>query len=278
MDFADAARYFFDDPVYDSYSGAYLYSSHTSPHDDHTSSGSTARRRTMTTIVNTTPPARYVVQVLGADWIVGNSNLDGFQGIPVRRSYGLKKSTGLLRLLTPAAACLNSSGTAFHAHKEYYKDLTNTLTDAEIDVQWNIFCPRNESVAKGSFFFDGASFFRVRSVYFSVDEYIVAETDQLDADASQAAVFTTTGALDILTDTTATSSVATTVVQTDVPKYFKFRTVAEADRKPGDRTVFVAKSVVTPAVGTTLTMLGATWRVLAVVSEGDAWALHCRLA
>ncbi len=276
MDLKDAARYYDKDPVYDGYSGALLFYGHTKPHDDHASSGATSRRRTLVTVPASTAPARGVVTLYGERWLMGSNNPDTYMGNAIRRSFDLKKTTGLLKLLTPGQACLGSSGTDFYAHKEYFKDMQDSLSESEYDTMWNIFCPLSESVVTGSFFKEGSTLLHVRNVYTTVELLAVAEVDELDADAAQSAVFTSNAQINLVTDLPISSAVTTPVIQTDVPKFYRFRTEVEADRKPGDRTVFVAKSAIAPKVGANFTMLGQTWRALAVVSENDSWALHAR--
>lgn len=277
MEFDDVASYFDNDPVLDGYTGALLFYCHTTPHDDQTSSGATARRRTMTTEDGTAAPARNVVELYGSRWLVSDSNPDSFQGENVRRSYSLKKTTGAMALLTPAEACLSAAGTTFYAHKEYFRDQANARTESDWDVMWNVFCPKNEAVAKGSFFRQGGILFRARTAYPSVDGFLVAEADQLDDDALQSATFTTAGVLNLRTDEMDDTTLAASVIQTDTQKFYEFRTAAET-QKPGDRTLFVPKSVITPKVGGELVMLGQDWRIIAVVSERDCWALCVRLA
>lgn len=277
MEFSAAAEYFNNDQVFDAYTDASLFMAHTATHDDHTSSGATSRRRTLIAGVAATAPARRAIRWYDTFWLVGGNNTDGFLGGEVRRNFGLKKSTGLMRASTPGATALATPGTAFHAHKEYYRDMTDQLTSSDTDVMWNVFCPLGEPVAKGTFLTQGSAVFRVRSVYETVDEFLVAESDQFDADARQSAVFTAAPALEF----TAGASPGTTtvsVIQTDVSKYYVFRNEAESGSKPGDRTVFVAKSSVTPAVGGHMQMMGASWRIVTVVSEGDAYALRVRQA
>lgn len=277
MDIRDAARYFNDDPVYDAYTGALLFYCHTTPHDDHTSSGATARRRSMITAADTVAPARHAVTIYGEAWIVGNSNPDGFQGVQIRRSYGLKKSTGLVDLLTPGQACLGAAGTPFHAHKEYFRDMQEAHTASDWDTMWNIFCPPGEAVTAGVFLRQGGSLMRVRNAYLTMEELIVAETDQLDADALQSATFTS-AVLDLATDSTTETDTPVPVIQTDMAKFFRYRTLAEADLQPGDRTVFVPASSYTPKTGELFLMQGARWRVVTAVPELDSFAVHARLA
>lgn len=278
MEFADAARHFDQDPAYDGYTGDLLFYCHTTPHDDHTSSGATARRRTMTATDVTAPPARRVVRIYGEHWLVADSNPDSVMGVNVRRSFGLKKATGLMTLLTPGEACAGAPGLPLYAHREYYRDMQDARTQSEWDVMWNVFVAPNEPVGKGSFLREGSTIFRVRSVYPSIDDLRIAEADEFDPDALQSVTFTTTGNLDLVTDQLETSSVTVQVIQSDSMKFYRYRVEAEADNKPGDRVVFVAAASIAPQPGATLAMLGANWRVLTSVIEGDARVLRVRLA
>lgn len=277
MKLRNVSRFFQEAPVLDGYSGVSLFVAHTTPHDDHTSSGATARRRTMTVDIDKSAPARRVVSIFGEYWIVGNSNLDSYKGATVKKNFGLKKATDLATLRTPGQACLDAGGTAFYIQREYFRDVNNPLTESDIDTQWNVFCPLNETLAVGSLFVYGSRLARIRNFYSTVDEYQVAEADQLDIDARQAVTFVTTGAINTVTDLPVSASVATYALQFEDTKFYRFRDQAEASRKPGDKTVFVAASAVTPLVNATFTMLGKTWRVMQVQAESDAWALQARL-
>lgn len=276
MDIADAAAYFNRDEVFDAYTDVLLFMAHTSPHDDHTSSGATSRRRTMTAEVDTAAPGRRAIRWYGTYWIVGGDNTDSFLGSEVRRNFGLKKSTGLVHVVTPGQAASGQTGAvSFHTHKEYYRDMTDALTSADMDVMYNVFCPLGEPVYKGSFLLDGDLILRVRGTYESTDEFRVAEADQLDVDARQVAIFTGPAALEF-TAGASPNTVTVDVIQTDVSKAYRFRNEAESGSKPGDRIVFVAKSALTPVVGGHLRMLDANWRIITLDTEADAWILRAR--
>lgn len=276
MEFSDAAEYFNDDQIFDAYTDALLFMAHTTPHDDHTSSGATSRRRTLIAGVSAFAPARRAIRWYTTYWLMGDSNTDGFLGSEVRRNFGLKKSTGLMQAVTPGAATLATAGVDFHAHKEYYRDMTDQLTSSDMDVMWNIFCPLGEAVLKGTFLIQGSTVFRVRNAYQAEDGFLVAESDQFDTGARQSAVFSGLAPLEF-TAGAPPSTTTVNVIQTDVPKYYVFHNEAEASTKPGDRTVFVAKSAVTPVVGGHLQMLGVSWRIITIASEIDAYALRVRL-
>lgn len=277
MDFVDAASCFDNDPVLDGYTGELLFYCHTTPHDDHTSAGATARRRTMTARNESVAPARRVVELYGDRWLVTDSNPDSVMGVLVRRNFGLKKATGLMAVLTPGEACSGSPGLPAYTHREYYRDMQDARTQSEWDVLWNVFCAPGEPVAKGSFMRQGTTLYRVRSVYPSIDGLVIAEADEFDPDAAQTATFKT-GVLNLVTDRVAETAVDLPVIQADSMKFYRYRLEAEADNKPGDRVVFVAAASIAPQPGSTLAMLGANWRVLTSVIEGDARVLRVRLA
>jgi hypothetical protein len=276
MDLADVAASFDEDEVRDAYSDALLFYGHTTPHDDHTSSGATVRRRTLSAAPDAEPPARRVAKIYGEYWLVGNSNDDSFQGETIRRSFGLKKATGTFDLLGPGEACLAAEGLTFYAQKDYYRDTTNPQSTADWDPMWNVICPFTEAFLHGQFLREGSTLYRIRNTYPTVDEFRILEADQLREDALQTVTFTQAGTLDLVTDTLTSSTATTTAIQTDTSKFYQFRVQPEYRLEPGDRAVFVAKSAVTPRQGATFTMQGATWRAALVIDELDAWAILAR--
>lgn len=272
-----AARYFDRDSVYDAYTNVYLFKAQMLSPAEHVS-GDTFKRHTLTTKDGITMPARNAVRIVDGVWLTANNNADTHDNEVIRRNFALKKSTGLLQLMTPAEACTNTGGLAIHAHKEFYRDTVNIPTEADYATFWNIYCPQNENVLRGSFFRQGTTVFRVRNVYPTPEGFNVAESDQFYPDAIQAATFITTGKPDLVSDKRTAASVAASVIQTDVYKFYRFTTADEDKQKAGDRTVFVPKATVTPVIGGKLAMLGKTWQIMTIASEFDSWALHVRLS
>ncbi len=279
MRLKDAAKHFDKERIYDAYSGAFLFKCQSAGFDDSSSTGATARRRTLSVAPGTTIPTRRAVKLFDEFLIVSAKTSDGFLGTEVRESYGMKKSTGLLQAVTPGQACLSTSSTPFHAYKSYFKDLINVQTSSQYDLFWNIYCWTGENVSRGTFLRDATNrLFRVRNAYTDVEEFRVCETDELDADALQTATFVTNGVLNPVTDSYPSVTTVTGVIQVDFPKFYLFRTQNEAEVKPGDLTVFIAASVLTPKVGGVFTMAGKNYTIKAVVPELDSWAMHVRLA
>jgi hypothetical protein len=277
MEFADVVSYFNNDPVYDAYTGAFVCYGHSKAHNDQSSAGATIRRRTLTTEVDATLPARGAIMLLGDPWIVGYSNVDSFQGEAIRRVWGLKRGVDAMYRLTPAEACAGSPGLLVYTQKELYRDMQNVKSFSDWDPLWSINIPPADGAGlHGMFFRQGATLLRVRGQYMEVDGLMVLEADEFEADALQQATFTTTATLNLVTDKLESSSITLPVVQGDSMKFYRYRTQIEADSQPGDRVVFVAAASAAPQPGSQLTMLGQTWRVLTSIVELDARVLRVR--
>ena len=278
MDLAAASAYFDRELVYDAYTGSLLFKCQFSSFDDHSSSGATARRRVLSVVPGTVLPPRKAVKIFDTYWIGGNGDTDGFLGTPVRSNFNLKRSTGLVTILTPAEACLAAAGVAAHAHMTPFKETVDTQTSSQYSNYWNVFFPATEPVSTGKFLRFGSTLYRIRNHYGTEDGFTVAGSDQLPADALRAATFTTQGEYNLVTDTYPTVTVATQVVAMEVPKFYRLGDASDDYEKPGDMSVFVAKSVTTPTKGSTVSMGSKAWRVLSVVDELDTWVVRVRRA
>jgi hypothetical protein len=276
MRLASAARRFDREQVYDAYTGDYLFDCQFSSFDDSSSSGATARRRVLSVDPTKTLPPRGVVSIFGDVWVGGDNNIDGFNGRAIRGNFNLKKSSGLFTILTPAQACLNSAGIDAHAHTTYFKDTMDPTSSGDLDGFWNIFFSATEVIAKGTFLRLGSVLYRARNSYISEDKFRLSQCDALDPNSAKSVVFTVNGTFDIITDSYPTVSVATTGIALEMPKLYKLNDSAESLQAAGDFTLLVAKSAITPTVGSTFTMDGLKWRVIAFASEVDAWNLHAR--
>lgn len=278
MRMAAVSRFFDLEQAYDGYSGAATFKCQFSSFDDAAADGTTNRRRGMSVSHGTTLPARRVVRLSDQRWIISDPTDDSFQDVTVRVNYNLRKATHLLSVLTPAQAALASSGVATYAQLYYFKDTSNAQSETEYSTFWNAFFARAEAVVEGTFFRDAdQKLYRVRQSYMASEGFVVAQTDQLEDDARQAAVFAT-GAYDPVTDSFAAGTVNAHVIQFDPTQYSKRQVPGLPERKAGDRSVFVAASALTPKVGMTFTMLSAKWQIVALLAEQDAWALQVRRA
>lgn len=277
MDLHDAATFFDTDPVYDSYTGAYLFTAQSASFDDSSSDGATNRRRVLSTGPDVTIPARRVVSLYGDHWLVGTGTPDGFVGSVIRRYYTTKRATGQLAQLTPAQALAASAGVSAYAQKMYFKDVVNAVTDSEYDAQWNIFFAPDEPASKGYFLRDVAGrLYRVRNDYLPTEGLRICQCDELDTDAVQSCVFNT-GSENPVTEVVTAGTTTVTGIQVDMSKFYRFRHVSDARVQPGDVALFLPVSI-TLKQGLTFTMAGVRWQVMVAQFEMDAQVAHVRRA
>jgi hypothetical protein len=277
MEISDAAIHFDKDPILDGYSGALLFYGQTASYDDSSQDGATNRRRVLSLAPALSMPTRRVVSLYGDRWVVGTGTPDGFLGSVIRQHFTMKRVTDLMAVLTPSEALAASAGTPAYVQRMYFKDVVNTLTDAEYDTQWNIFIAPGEAVVQGTFFRDADSrLYRVRQDYLPTEGLRVCQSDALDVGARTTATFGT-GSYDPITDTTSAGTTTVNAITLDIPKFYRFLHVSDAKTLPGDIAVFVP-SATTVVLGGTFTMGGATWRVMAKQTEMDATAIHARRA
>jgi hypothetical protein len=217
------------------------------------------------------------VSIFGDRWIIGGGNPDSYGGEVIRRSYGMKKATDLALVRTPGQACLGAGGITAYVQKQYFKDVVNQQTNGEIDTFWNVFIAPDEPVQRGTFLICGSLILRARQSYLPVEGLNVAQSDQLDPGTAETVTFVSNGGYDPVTDQETTVSLAVPSLLFDFNKLYRFRTEADPIVKPGDLTMLVAASSVTPEVGARFTRAdSSTWQILTVEAELDAWLPHVR--
>lgn len=274
MDLAQAANYFNDIPVTDAYTGASLFYAQLSSSLDRQPDGSISKRRIISVAPGTVLPARRAASWLGETWLMGDMILDGLQGIALRANIAVKKATDSFAILTPGQAALAASGTLAYGQKEYLKDTVNTQTDAQYDPFWEISFGANEPVLKGTYLRSGSTLYFSRSTHQILEGYIVTEADQVDY-VPASAVFAGS-VYDPTADAFTGSSVTTTGLLMDSYMVYQYLHPSSPKMLPGDQTLVVAQSAVTPVVGQQVTTAGRTWRIEAALADQDAWNLHIR--
>ena len=273
----NAAIFFDREIVYDGYTGVALFKAQVKNFNDASSTGATLRRRVLSVAPANVMPTRGCVKLENLHWIAGLRITDTFYGREIRHTYNLRVGTSLFDILSPGNACIGAAVTSpAYGYEGFFKDNQDNLTGSAYDTFWNIFFCPIEPVVVGSFLRTGSRMLRVRQAYVNPEGLRVAESDELDADWSQTAVFTDLSTYNPVTDTYTGTTISVQAIQMDSFKLYKWRVESEAQKKPGDRTVIVPLTV-TPVVGATFTMVGRSWRVISAQPELDAWALHSRL-
>lgn len=274
MDLHDAAVYFDEDPVYDGYTGALLFSGQATSFDASKGDGSSFRRRSLSVAPGTVLPTRQVLSVYGDRWVAGYGTPDGFGGEEIRLGFNLKHATDNLAILTPAEALAAAAGTSAWVQKLYLRETVNMQTDSDFDPQWNIFVAPGEPVVKGTFFRDGdGKLYRTREEYMSIEGLRVAIGDQLD-DPLLSATFQG-GTYDPVSDTHTGATVTVAAIKLDITKLYRLRERSDGLTAPGDIAVLVPTSAGAKG-GSRFTLAGRTWIAQSAQAELDATLLHAR--
>jgi len=285
MKLANAAKYFDNDVVYDGYTNLQLFKAQFSSYEGAQPDGSFQRRRVISMAPTLSVPLRRVIKVYNDRWVMGIPVEDGWKGKTIRKTAACKLATDLFDLRTPGQAALRTAGTPIYGYAEYVKDTVNTPTDSDYDPQYLV--ALGEQVADGMFLKSDDKYLRVRSAYAEASGFEHFTCDEIaysyGGDYTEGELFgrncevnvTFSGTYNPITDTDAAGA-ATTGILMDMYKMYRYATQADFKNTPGDMTLIVAKSAVTPLVGRQATIGSVKWQIMGITAWQDAWNLHLR--
>lgn len=275
MRLLDAAKYFDKSPVYDGYTGAYLWDSQFSSFNDSDAVGSTSTRRVLSIAPGLVMPARRVLLIENSRWVVGDGNPDLWGAEVIRQSYNMKKASDLGNIVLPGQACLAQTGTLAYFQKIYFAeqpDLTNT---SDTSISWNLFFAPSEVVLSGYIVQSGTEYYRAVESYIPVEGLRVVKVRRLDSGPQPVTFLGTT--FNPMTDSYSGGSVAAQALVVPATMLFRNEDATSPIPGKGDLSVLVAKSQVpTVSVGSQLQYNGTNYRILAAKAELDAWMVHAR--
>jgi len=286
MNFKNVASYFDRDKMYDGYTGSFLFNCQVASFDSSQPDGSFQRRRTVSAAPDTVLPTKRVGLLYGKRWVLGEFVVDGFYSEAVRATASSKEVTDYFTLLTPGQAALDLTvGVSnFYGCASFTKEAANTITDSYLDGVYEVTAGKNEDLPKGYFLRSENKLLHINGTHTPLEGFRIATTNEVsykDSTAWQPNSIVTVsiaGAYDPITDTEDVAGAPTTGVLLDLYKLFNYKTEADPTKKPGDMTLVVAKSAITPVAGATATVGGLKAIIVSVISHFDSWALHIRAA
>ena len=289
MRLRNVAKFFDKDVISDGYTGNFLFKVQFASYEGAQPDGTFSRKRTLSFAPGLTLPIRRVVATSTERWIVGDPNTDEFQGSQIRQTSKAKRATDLMTLLTPGQAALQSAlGSAvFYSYAEYLKDTVNTPSNSDYTPQINMTIAITEQPLDGAFLRSEDYLLHVRSLYKESEGFWVATCDVVslfngnqwqsgagrNSKAEVSATFTGTETYDPISDSYGTTPTITTGILLERIKLYDNQTAADGVNKSGDMTLLVAKSVLTPKVGSYVTT-PERWTIVGATEYQDAWALH----
>jgi hypothetical protein len=281
MKLAQAAKFFDRDSVYDGYTGAYLFKAQFASYDSSQPDGSFERRRTISVAPSVTPPPRNAVTVHDERWLVGEFITDGFFDRTIRKTASAKSVTDLFDLVTPGQAALNlPAAVQAYGQARYLKDTVNTSTTSDYSPQYEVSFGMSETIPDEHFIRSATNLYHVRTLYTALEGFHVATCDLIGNTQEGDNKFVTvvfSGLMDPITELPA-PGVTTTGILMFAYKLYYMATEGDPNNRPGDKTLIVAQSAVTPISGTTISIDGAPYRIFSAQLYYDSWNLKVRKA
>lgn len=278
MKLANAARYFDKLVCTDAYVPAVTFKAQLDVFDDAKRDGATVLRRILSTSPDVTLPVRLTIIAAGDTWMIGARHTDSFNGDDIRKKYIIHRADGPATIKTVAQA-LSTGGTPSYASRLWIKDLRELDISSSLFSMLNVYLAPNETVVAGNVILLAGHLHFVRNVYSGAAGFLIAESDELPANAVSSATYTPRGgAYNPTTDVTAASApITANLLRTRYQDDFAYQNEAAPKYVTGDIRGSVLKSViVTPKVDDYVTLTDGDWRVVSIEDETLTWGLHLR--
>lgn len=270
---ADASIYFDQTPVLDADTGRTLFYGQVDPYSDAMRDSATAYRRILSVKPGTVIPASRSVRILGAVWIVGDSELDGMAGAhrqkfvlhPGDEKFKISRLSGFLTGVFVA----NPWGSI-----EWTKNTKQEGVTSSPVQMYNLYVPAGTDVQAHDVVWTASRALLVSVADKQPSGVTAAYGEMLANPVATATVVTRTYAPSTGTYTTA-SSASVSCLKVRWQSLYVYDTQMDAKYQEGDCVlVFPAGTSITTA--STVTLGAKTWAVLTVETIGGALVVHGR--
>lgn len=276
MDLADASVFFDDDPLYEAYTGDYLYEGQFATYDGSQLDGSFIRRRTVSLAPDLVVPYRRVVTLYGEQWVLSDPIRDGFYGEVVRQTMSARKCHALYSIMTAGElATLSPATRTAYGFCNWKKNLADAST-TNLEPYFEFSFASTEPSIERKFFVEGGRIWHSRVGVEITEGFMFAEADELvgqEGDTGRVLV-SVEGEPDPVTLQTVQGP-AVPAVMVQRYQFFTKGDQAQEPNYPEDKTLIVAKAGMPNPKGN-LKISGHTWSILANQDLSDGWGLHIR--
>lgn len=276
MKLITAAIKFDLDPLYDAYSGDYLYKGQFSTYESSQLDGSFIRRRTVSMHPELQLPPRRAVTLYGETWVLSDPIFDGWKGKPVRQTMSARKCHALYKVVTPEN--LFEELKPLEMREAYaFSRLTKGTADAatsNLEPYYEFSFSLTEDSVTGLFIRDGKKVWYVRMSADVSEGFLVAEADLLVDGTEQENGFFK-AELDGYNDPVTLDQVTGNLVDVLLVDRYNFFTKldqAQPNNYHGDKTLVLAEEL----EGTQVRIGADTWTVQASQPLKGGFAYHVR--
>jgi hypothetical protein len=276
MDLAVASSFFDNDPLYDAYTGVYLYDGQFATYDGAQLDGSFIRRRTVSLAPELVLPARRVVTLYDEQWVLSDPIRDGFQGQVIRQTMSARKCHHLYSILN-AAELLQAPATPRQAYafSRWTKNTAEAAT-SELEPYYEFSFALSETDLYGKFFKVGDNIWHARMASEVAEGFMFVEADLLAGGEKPGGPVTVErpGVRDPITLTNSPSTQHPGLL---IERYQFFRRLDQAQplNYAGDKTLIVEDIPEFEHQGEVV-IAGETWTVLARQKLEGGYGLHIR--
>lgn len=276
MDLAVASSFFDNDPLYDGYTGTYLYDGQFATYDGSQLDGSFIRRRTVSLSPELVLPARRVVSLFGEKWVLSDPIVDGFQGTPVRQTMSARKCHDLYTVATATELLKGTSARQVYGFSRWTKGTADFAT-SDLQPYFEFSFSTSEAGMFGKFIVGTRGIWHARMATESSEGFLIIEADQI-FDAAEGAdpsvTVTIPGELDPI-ELTELAGVDCPGLLVERYSFFRKLDEAQPNNQAGDKTLVISKADM-PEPPLNVTIASGVWSVIGKQELEDAWALHVR--
>jgi len=259
----------------DAYTGEPLFKGQLNLFDDSRKDTEGGERRIIEVAPGTTLPARRVIEADGVKYILGHGFHDSAFGRPIRVKHVAHEATALGRIRTLAQVCLDQPGTDAYCARAWIKDSKEISESSEmIGVNHLNFSTTEALNVTETVLMDGQLHI-VRKINAGAAGTLIATCDEIGKPDVEVCTFTTV-TLDPVTESKDILAVSLRAVRLRWQSLFEYRDDITKSFLAEDSQFVIAKSVVTPTVGSTFTMSDGLFQVTSILDKGDVWV--CRVA
>lgn len=275
MRLAAAAKHFDQQVLTDAYGSATIRGQF-DLFDDSKRDGVVSRRRILSVAPGTTLPARNVLGINGATWLVGSANTDYFKASAIRDKYVLHEADGLATVQSFAQFLAGAGGTTAYAALEWTKAAKEVDESSDLSDVMTAVLARTETLPAVGVLTLGSGNYLLREPHQSAAGFLMVLVDEIKAPAKETGTFTGM-TYEPVTDVWAGTGVSVAFVRLRWQSHFRYLSASTLRYEAGDDVLICLKSAATPKANDKVVLADGTWQVLTVQAEDTlCWRVHAR--
>jgi hypothetical protein len=268
-----AASFFDRTPCNDGYTGAFLFNAQMALYDDTKRDREVAERRVISTAADVDLPARGVVEMLGARYILGKANPDVFDGEVVRLGHVAHEASTLAEIKTLDQAALNTAGIEAWSAHAWVKNKAFTEQDSTLTPEFHIFFSATESLRRNLVIKYQDTNYIVRTKNIGAAGLLVTTAEEIDDPSFEEGVVRS--GYDPVLGTFSTTETPIKLMRLRWQALFRYNNSMVNSFGPDEEQFVISKSQMTAAPGSQITLASGTFRINSVDDIENTWV--CRV-